>query len=293
MTAPRKRLRVGRAVRSPRRNAKPHPLRSPYGWPSGEPRRTSAFTISAPPLTLQNLIAASTALGGVIYVLLSSLYARFYGPLSIDMSEVGLNKAEVLVRSAGGVAAIIFLTAVVGLAMLAARTTYYFLAVILARLLSLASACSGQLSKLTDSYKRLSGSSSALRALGRVYWIPGVSRVSDLRPGRAYFVSAFIGIAAVILPLAYISFLADVDDRSAVAAGGGSVRPVTLLGLPVLDVKSVPCEARWLGPVDVGPPELASRQLHCIGNNSSIYIFRLGRETVRVPNSLVVVVSRT
>jgi len=75
---------------------------------------------------LQGVIAMASAGTVIAYVTLRSVYTRFYDPLGVTPEEVGLDQAEVLVRSAGLVVLIAMLCGVV-LYLIALSRAFFFL----------------------------------------------------------------------------------------------------------------------------------------------------------------------
>ncbi|WP_344180691.1 hypothetical protein [Kribbella lupini] len=231
-------------------------------------------------VSLRSLLEAGGAAAAVLYVILSIYYDKFYSRLGIEPSDVGLDRTAVISRAVGGVVALICTLFVVGVVYSQLLLAYSFV-----------------VQRWTQHFfqKAFPHSKPDLEKLRRHSRFAGalISATLTERPSMS------IGrkrsaILAGLLSLLFLAFILRLSwtmvDRAATSAATGRVvRPLTFLGLRVLDVESRPCTAQWLGSAETRPAALNSPDLHCLGTANGTAVFRQGATTITIPAGQVVI----
>lgn len=247
---------------------------------------------------LQLLVGAAASLGAVIYVVLTTLYQRFYGPLQLAPEDVGLTQDVILARSAGGVVAVAALGAVIGAYMLlivgfrwVSGHVHHWL---MQRMITHASQKTGASSWAEyiagrppqDRFDRI--------AFTAFIWLSRLTGAEKdfAKPAEMPFtlrraVTVIVVLAVVMLTFVLIRGVDDVDDAAAQAAMGETVRPVTVLGVTLFGIESRPCVAEWIGSTP--RPRALAADLHCLGSDGQRVHFRTPDATISVPSSQVVI----
>lgn len=266
------------------------------------------------PLTLlsfQDLAKASTVLGAGAYGILFLAYQAFYGQIGIRPEDVGVTYSYVLARSIGFVA-------VVAVLFVFTLGTYAYASLIGDKKSADATSDSVRRDKpnrieyVFYSAGLLAGSFLVWFGWAKFYdavslfeymWYPTQALLGILivlhaalrlvafgNPDRRIRLIALVGLPAVILGVA-IGTIRYGDALGRQAASGVAVSPVTIRGLPFLDVEARPAAIEWVGPPGQRPggwPPSGRRCVLALGQNSSTFFaITSGGKLLRTPLLMV------
>ena len=247
---------------------------------------------------LQLFVGAAASLGAVIYVVLTTLYQRFYSPLQLAPEDVGLTQDVILARSAGGVIAVAgfgafvgaYLLLILGLRWITGHLHHRMAQRTIIRRLQ---------EEGVDSWSEYVASRLSKRRRDRIYvatfnglmLLAGAEK-DFAKPARLPFtlrraVMVVVVLSVVTLTYVLVRGVGDVDDAALKAAKGETVKPVTVLGVTLFGIESRPCVAEWIGSTP--RPRALATDLHCLGSDGKSVHFRTPDSTISVPSSQVVI----
>jgi hypothetical protein len=250
----------------------------------------------------REVLEFSAALGVLLFVVLSVMYDEFYGPLGLEPEDVGLTQTVIVQRALAGVAAIAATGMAIVLAVLALESLVYLMNVAAAKAFRRVMRVTPRDAEAIAKWAARENWSAKL-LLGLDRWstylpiVPPYLLLGIVDPPPAPWTHRrrwAIGVALLAcatLILAFTLGLTKVRDSAQHAQSGGSVSPLTFLGIRVLDIESRSCRVNWLGTAGQRPEALSSGDLHCLGSASATAVFRTSDETIRVPASLVTISS--
>lgn len=255
---------------------------------------------------LENMLQLAALAGAVVYGALFTGYRAFYETLGIDPEDVGISNTFILVRSI----AFVVLTALVAL-------TWF----------SMTRLVNGAMNKRTGERSRTIISYGYNIAVAIAIGIFIIFFASPGWPPVAKVI-VVVSVLVIAMVLTHVANHSSYDDRrkmGAVAAvivgflgsttaihhyathlaqnvnAGNRIEPITIFGIPVLDVSSGKVTAAWVCPKEQQPPPFrespdSSILGYLIGESDTSYIIRLDpateSQTVSVPQNCVMLTRR-
>jgi hypothetical protein len=229
----------------------------------------------------KEVLGLGAAVGAVVFLVLSVMYDRFYGPLGLEPEDVGRTRVVIIEHAAAGVLAIVG----VGIAVFAGWVVLAVAAYGLTRVTGWGlykTFGREQSTKLKKMMER-----QPFKVLASFMYFPAVARAENPLQNRTRLALLSCLFTVVLLGGTIAVGWRMVGDAAEEARAGGDVTPMTFAGLPILEIESTPCTVHWLAAAELEPDELRTEGIHCLGESNGSTLFRTDSATVRVPTSSV------
>ncbi|MFI7600986.1 hypothetical protein [Actinoplanes sp. NPDC049681] len=266
-----------------------------------EKQEPAATASAAAPLLRRVLdspfVQAASYAGAALYFVLTLIYDRYLGKVGLNTGDVGLDRVTMLGRAAAGIVILLGLSAVISAFRVLYGSLFWLLALAYQKLIARMRRLARDDPKHASALEAYAQVHSLLRKVAKwLGWTPIGSAlvVLTVQPDllfpftRKAMMRTFVTIASMTLVLGTVWATVTVSDRADDAVQGKPVKPLSVLGLNIIDINAIPVQIRWTGS-GTAPSELLRPDLKYLGRNNSTLQFRTGGTTISAPAANIIV----